>query len=327
MDTRASRRTFLLSCAVAGAPFTVAQGQEAGRGEIRILVGFPAGGTVDSIARIVADKLAQEAGQAVRVENRPGAGGAVATRALLASPADGAVLLLAGIGNLVVEAAARPDERFDVTSDLAPVSLATRSEYALAASNALDVKDLREFVAWVRANPAKAAFGSPGAGSLPHFFGLQFARSAGVQLVHVPFKGGAPLIADLVGGHVPAGVSPVTDYLEQHRNGKLRLLATSGSKRSAGTPDVATFTEQGYGDAEATIHFAFWAAGKTPAGIVARRSQQINRILAMPEVQQRLRQLGQEAAGSTPAELAALTTAEAARLGSVIRTSGWTPDR
>ncbi len=270
-----------LSCALVAAPLALAQSVDVGKGELRILVGFPAGGTVDPIARIVAEKLAHQTGQPVLVENKPGAGGAVATKALLASAPDGNVMLLAGLGSVVIDAAARPDERFDPARDLAAISVATRYELGLAVANALNVRNLREFIHWAAANPTKAAFGSPGAGSLPHFFGLLFARSAGVEIVHVPFKGGAPLVVDLVGGHLPAGVSPLTDYIEQHRNGKLRLLATSGGKRSTATPDVATFSEQGYKDAEATLRFAFWATGKTPAAIVAQRNSEISKALAM----------------------------------------------
>lgn len=320
-------RAFALVCALVGAPHAIAQGQPAGRGELRILVGFPAGGTVDVIARIVAEKLAHETGRPVLVDNKPGAGGAVATKALQASPADGTVILLAGLGNIVIEAATRPEERFDPTRDLAAIGVATRFEYGFAVANTLNVRNLREFIDWAGANPAKAAFGSPGAGSLPHFFGLLFARSAGVEIVHVPFKGGAPLVVDLVGGHVPAGVSPLTDYLEQHRSGKLRLLATSGGQRSAATPEVATFTEQGYKDVEATLRFAFWAPGKTPATAIARRNQEINKVLEMADVQERLRQLGQEPAGSTPQELARLTAVEAAKWAPIVKAAGFAPDR
>jgi tripartite-type tricarboxylate transporter receptor subunit TctC len=319
-------RTLALLCAVGAAPLAIAQAPEPGKGELRILVGFPPGGTVDAIARIVAEKLARETGQPVLVENKPGAGGHLATRALLSSAPDGKVILLAGVSNLVVDAALRPNERIDPARDLVPIGVATRFEYGFAVSNSLNVKDLREFVQWAGANPGKAAFGSPGAGSLPHFFGLLFARSAGVTLVHVPFKGGAPLITDLVGGHVPAGVSPLTDYIEQHKSGKLRLLATSGGRRSAATPDVATFSEQGYKDAEATLRFAFWASPNTPAAVIARRNQEIMNVLAMPDVQQRLRQLGQEPDAGSAQELARLTAAETAKWLPIVKASGFALD-
>jgi tripartite-type tricarboxylate transporter receptor subunit TctC len=316
-------RALALLCAVAAAPFAMAQSQDAGKGELRILVGFPPGGTVDAIARIFAEKLTQQTGQPVMVDNRPGAGGHVATKALMAAPADGRMMMLAGVSNLAVDAATRSNEGFDAARDLAPISVATQFEYGFAVANALNVKDVREFIDWAKANPGNAAFGSPGAGSLPHFAGLLFAQSAGVNLVHVPFKGGAPLVTDLVGGHVPSGMSPLTDYIEQHKSGKLRLLATSGAKRSAATPDVATFGEQGYKEVETTLRFAFWAPAKTPAAIVARQNQEIATALAMPDLQERLRRVGQEPAGSTPQELARLTSAEAAKWGAIVKASGF----
>jgi len=294
---------------------------------MRILVGFPAGGTVDAIARSVADKLKNASGGPVLIENKPGAAGLVATKNLLASPPDGTVVLLAGVSAVAIEPIIRPREQFDPTRDLSPITLATRSEYGLAVANALNVRNLQELVQWARANPSKAAFGSPGAGSLPHLFGVLFVRSAGIDMPHVPFKGGAPLITDLIGGHIPAGVSPLTDYIEHHRNGKLRLLATSGAARSASTPDVATFAEQGFKEAQATIWFAFWAPAKTPATIITRRNREIIEVLQMPEVRERLLKLGQGPISSTPEELAKLTASEMAKWAPIVKESGFTPEQ
>ena len=229
--------------------------QQTGKPELHILVGFPAGGTVDAIARVVAEKMKNVAGATVLVDNRPGAGGLLAARALAAAPPDGSVMLLAGVSSIAIEPLIRPREALDPAKDLLPVSLVTEFEYGLAVANTLKVTSLKELVDWSRANPAQATFGSPGGGTLPHFFGVLFARSAGIDMLHVPYKGGAPLITDLVGGHIPAGVSPLTDYIEHHRGGRLRLLATSGARRSAATPDVPTFVEQGFDDAQVTAPF------------------------------------------------------------------------
>ena len=166
MRDRKVRMVFAASlAALCAQPVWQARAQEAGKAEVRILVGFPAGGTVDAIARVVADKLKNAAGGPVLIENKPGAAGLVATKALLASPPDGTVLLLAGVSAVAIEPIIRPREQFDPTRDLAPITLATRSEYGLAVSNALNVRNLQELVQWARANPSKAAFGSPGAGS------------------------------------------------------------------------------------------------------------------------------------------------------------------
>ena len=328
MRDRKVRMVFAASlAALCAQPVWQARAQEAGKAEVRILVGFPAGGTVDAIARVVADKLKNAAGGPVLIENKPGAAGLVATKALLASPPDGTVPLLAGVSAVAIEPIIRPREQFDPTRDLAPITLATRSEYGLAVSNALNVRNLQELVQWARANPSKAAFGSPGAGSPPHLFGALFVGSAEIDMLHVPFKGGGPLITDLIGGHIPAGVSPVTDFIEHHRNGKLRLLATSGARRSASTPDVATFVEQGFKEAQAALWFAFWAPAETPATIITRRNREIVEVLQMLDVRERLLKLGQEPISSTPEELARLTASEMAKWAPLVKASGFIADQ
>ena len=301
--------------------------QDARKPDIRILVGFAAGGTVDAIARVVAEKLKGVSGATVLVENKPGAAGLVATRALAAAPPDGSVLMLAGVGSIAIEPLVGAREPRVPAIELAPVSLATEFEYGLAVANSLNVRNLGELVAGMEANPSHAAFGSPGAGGVPHFFGLQFARSAGIDMNHVPFKGGGPLVTDLIGGHVLVGVSPHTDYIEHHRAGRLRLLATSGARRSSATPDVATFSEQGFEDLQATARFAFWAPPGTPASIVARRSAEIAEVLRMEDVRERLLQLGQRAVAGPPEDLARLTASEVTRWAPIVKVSGFVAER
>lgn len=305
---------------------TASSAQDAGKADLRILVGFPPGGTVDAIARVVADRM-KTGGGVVIVDNKPGAGGMLATKALVASHADGNVLLIASVSALAIQPLIRPDDGFDPARDLSPVSLATQFQYGFAVSNALGVRDLKEFVEWARSNPSRASFGTPGAGTLPHLFGVLFARSAGIDMIHVPFKGGAPLITDLIGGHVPAGVSPLTDYIEQHRAGRLRLLATSGSSRSAATPEVPTFAEQGFRDAQVDGYFAFWAPAKTPASVVARRSRELGEVLRSDDVRIRLVQLDQRPIASTPEELARILAVEAIRWPAVVKAAHFTPER
>lgn len=302
------------------------QSLEARAADLRILVGFPPGGTVDSIARVFAEKLKASSGGAVVVDNRPGAGGLLATKMLVAAPSDGSVLLLSAVSTMAIHALVRPEDGFDPARDVAPVSLATEFQYGLAVANALEVRDLKEFVAWAHANPSKAAFGSPGAGTLPHLFGVLFARSAGIDMIHIPFKGGAPLVTDLIGGHVPAGVSPATDYIEHHRSGRLRLIATSGDRRSSATPEVPTFVEQGFKDAQAQAYFAFWAPAKSESQVVARRNREIGEVLALEDARERLVQLGQRPVASTPDEVTRLMRSEAARWAPVLKASGFTPE-
>jgi tripartite-type tricarboxylate transporter receptor subunit TctC len=319
---------FALAALLCGAAWAQQTGkpEQAGKSELRILVGFPPGGTVDAIARVFAEKLRGASGAAVIVENKPGAGGFLAAKALAASPPDGSVLLLAGVSSVAIEPLIRPREGFDPVKDLAPVALVSEFEYGLAVASSLNVRSLKELVEWTRANPAQAAFGSPGAGSLPHLFGVLFVRSAGIDMMHVPFKGGAPLITDLIGGHIPTGVSPLTDYIEHHRGGRLRLIATSGAKRSATTPDVLTFLEQGFEQAQVTPVFAFWAPAKTPAATVARLHREIAEVLRMEDARERLLQLGQRPVSASPEEIARLTASETARWAPIVKASGFTPE-
>jgi tripartite-type tricarboxylate transporter receptor subunit TctC len=295
--------------------------------DVRILVGFAAGGTIDAIARVLAPRLREAMDATVIVENKPGAGGLVATNALAASQPDGNVLMIAGVTTIAIESLINKPGAFDPARELVPVALLTEFEYGVAVANRLNVRTLKELVEWMKAHPSEASFGSPGGGSLPHFFGLRFASSAGLDLTHVPFKGGASLVADLIGGHIPLAVSPLTDYIEHHRGGRVRIIATSGAVRSAATPDVATLSEQGYEGGQATLTFAFWAPPNTPPSIVARRNAQIQKVLQMDDVRERLLQLGQRPVASRPDDVLRLLGSETAKWTPVVKTSGYIAER
>ena len=198
---------------------------------VRILVGFPPGGTTDLLGRVVADKLKDGLGQTVLVENRPGAIAAIAAEAVKNSPPDGGTLLLNVVGSMIVAPNARKANTFDTLRDFAPVSLVTTSHLALAVGPGVPAKTLREFLDWARANRGKAFYATSGAGSLPHMLGLLLAREAGVELTHVPYKGTAAYINELIGGQVPAAFDALGDLSEQHRAGKLRILAIAGASR------------------------------------------------------------------------------------------------
>jgi tripartite-type tricarboxylate transporter receptor subunit TctC len=304
-----------------------ASANEARTQDVRILVGFAAGGTIDALARVMAPRLKEVMGATVIVENKPGAAGLLASNALAAAPPDGSVLMIAGVTTLAIESFINKPGAFDPARDLVPVALATEFEYGVAVANRLDVRTLKELVDWMKAHPSEAAFGSPGGGSVPHFFGLRFARAAGLDMTHVPFKGGGALVADLIGGHIPLAVSPLTDYIEHHRGGRLRLIATSGAARSPATPDVPTVSEQGYEEGQATLTFAFWAPPSTPAAIVAHRNAQIQKILQMDDVRERLLLLGQRPVASRPEDVVRLMRTEAAKWASVVKTSGYVAER
>ena len=295
--------------------------------DVRILVGYAAGGTIDALARVIVPKLKDITGAMVIVENKPGAGGLLATNALAAAPPDGSVLMIAGVTTIAIESLINKPGAIDPARDLVPVALATEFEYCVAVANRLNVRTLKELVEWMKAHPTEASFGSPGGGSLPHFFGLRFARSAGLDMTHVPFKGGGPLVTALMGGHIPLAISPLTDYIEPHRGGRLRLIATSGAVRSAVTPDVPTLSEQGYEDGQATLSFAFWAPPGTPAAVVERRNAELQKILQMDDVRERLLQLGQRPVTSKPEDVVRLRASETVRWAKVVKTSGYIAER
>ena len=212
---------------------------------IRILVGFAPGGTADIIARVVAEKMTASVGQPVIVENRPGAIGRITADAVKAAAPDGTMIMVMPIGPMAVVPHVYKDITYDPIKDFTPIALGATFQFAIAAGPASGAKTWSEFAAWARANPTKAAYATSGAGSLPHFFGVLLGRGIGVEMVHVPYKGSAAYLNDLVGGQIPAAVDAIADLTELHRAGKVKVLASSGATRSTALPDVPTFNELG----------------------------------------------------------------------------------
>ncbi|MGZ5214838.1 MAG: tripartite tricarboxylate transporter substrate-binding protein [Caldimonas sp.] len=185
---------------------------------------------------------------------------------------------------------------------------------------------MKELVAWYKANPAKANFGSPAPGSLPHFFGVMIAKGAGIELVHVPYNGGGPLMNGVMGDQVGAGIDTMVDQIELHRTGKIRLLASSGSTRSPLLPEVPTFAESGLPGVEGTSWFAVYAPAKTPEPTIRQLNAAINKALAVPELRERFAKLGLEPTGGTPADLAKRMAEDTARWAPVVKASGFRAD-
>ena len=185
---------------------------------------------------------------------------------------------------------------------------------------------MKELVAWYRANPARANFGRPAPGSLPHFFGVMIAKGANLELVHVPYNGGASLLNALMGDQVTAGIDTTAEQIELHRTGKIRVLGTSGSARSALMPDVPTFVESGLAGVEGTAWFAVYAPAKTPDATIRQLNTAINKALAVPEVRERLVRLGLEPSGGTPSELAKRMVEDTARWAPIVKASGFKAD-
>jgi tripartite-type tricarboxylate transporter receptor subunit TctC len=293
---------------------------------IRILVGFAPGGTADIIARVVAEKMSASVGQPVIVENRPGAIGRITADAVKAAAPDGTMIMVMPIGPMAVVPHVYKDITYDPIKDFTPIALGATFQFAIAAGPASGAKTWTEFAAWARANPTKAAYATSGAGSLPHFFGVLLGRGIGVEMVHVPYKGSAAYLNDLVGGQVPAAVDAIADLTELHRAGKVQVLASSGATRSTALPDVPTFNELGVKGVEAMGWFGFFAPAKTPQPIVDALNQAINKALQSPDVAEKLSKLGMDPATGTPEQFAAIVAADYAKWGPIVKASGFKPD-
>ncbi|HSD43933.1 MAG TPA: Bug family tripartite tricarboxylate transporter substrate binding protein [Burkholderiales bacterium] len=303
-----------------------AHAQIGGKQPIRILVPLPAGATSDIVARLVADGIRDAVGQPIIVENRPGASGRIAVDAFKSAAPDGNTLLLAPIAVPVIIPLVFRNVNYDATKDFAPVAQVAKFEYAFAVAANHPARDLAKFVAWSKANPAPASFGSPGAGSLPHFLGVGFGRSAGIELVHVAYKGAAPVEADLMNGQITAGVSALSDFVPLHRAGRLRILATSGAARSPLLPAVPTFREQGYPAGELVGWHGVFAPAGTPQPVVERLSSAIVAALRTSEVREKFLMFGLEPTGTTPQQLAAIVAADIARWAPIIKATGFSAE-
>ena len=264
----------------------------------------------------------------MQVENRTGAGGQIALTALKSAPADGSALIVTPMSMLGIYPHTYKKLPYDPVADFQPVSQAVQFDYAIAVGPGVPeaIKTPTEFIAWARANPNGQAFGSPAAGSGPHFLGELFGRAGSVPLRHIPYRGTQPAILDMLGGQVPSVCGPVGEFLPHLPTGKVRILATSGAARSRFTPNVPTFVEQGFRDLVLDEWFGFFVPGKTPPDIVNQLNAAIRAALAVPEVVTGLAQMGLVATPSSPTELAALLKRDTERWGPLVKTVGFTAD-
>ena len=323
-----TRRHFLATsgaaAAVAGWPgLAFAQGIETAR----VLCGFPAGGTTDAVSRRVADKLRGGYAKVALVENKPGAGGRIAVEELRRSAPDGATLLLTPAAMITLYPHLYTKLTYGI-DDVTPVCTGGTIAFGFGVGPGVpeSVKNIKDFLAWAKANPTLANYGSPGAGSPPHFLGALLAKESGIDLGHVPYRGSAPGIQDLLGGQVASFSSPVGDYLPYLASGKLRLLATSGATRSRFAPEAATYTEQGYKALEMNEWYGFFLPGKAAPDVVERAAAAIRAAVASPDVIDAFAQLGVEAGANTPAELARAVKQENAAWGPIVKRVGFTPE-
>ena len=319
-NTLAWRRSLLAAVACALLPAVHAQAQPAAwpAKPIKVVVNFPPGGAADQIARAVSQPLQEFLKQPVVVENRAGANGNVGGEAVARAPADGYTLLMSSGGMVSVNPHLYPRMSFDPAKDLVPVAAAARVLVFLVTRPSLPPTSVREFIAYLKANPGKLSYGSPGNGSSPHLAGEMFKGQAGVFALHVPYRGAAPALQDLLAGQIDYAFDPGIG-LQQVRAGKLRLLAVGSPHRSSQFPDVPTLDEAGLRGFDADTVFGFYAPAGTPPEVVAQLNAQINRALALPAVKERIAALGGDAVPGSPAEFHQRAAADSQRFGAVIR--------
>jgi tripartite-type tricarboxylate transporter receptor subunit TctC len=293
----------------------------------RILTGFPAGGTVDVVARRVADKLRGGHANAMLVENKPGAGGRLAVDELKRSAADGSSLLVTPAAMVTLYPHIYLKLPYGL-ADVTPVCGATSVVFGLGVGPAVPeaVKTLKDFLDWSRVNPKAASYGSPGAGSPPHLVGALLEKESGVALTHVPYRGTVPGIQDLLGGQLTSFSGPIGDYLPHVKTGRLRVLATSGPKRSRFLPEVPTYTELGYKALEQVEWYGFFLPAKAAPELVQRLAGAIRTAMAGPEMADALGQYGLEVAVTSPTELAKAVQDENAAWGPIVKRVGFTPE-
>ncbi|WP_026436134.1 Bug family tripartite tricarboxylate transporter substrate binding protein [Acidovorax sp. JHL-9] len=325
MSLSVLKKVFLSLCTVASVLGTAAaQTSDRVSGPVKLLVGFPAGGAGDIIARVVADKLSTSLGATVIVENKPGAGGRIAAEVLKNAPADGNTVLITPLAPMVIAPLTFRKLSYHPEADFVPVAQLVKFPLSIATGANSPYRTLAELVAWLKANPTRATFGTSAAGSQLHFLGVMLGQAIKVEMTHVPYQGGAPLVTDLIGGQIPAAIDQFP--VELYKAGKIRLLATSGATRSPITPDVPTFKEQGFPGVEGEAWFGAYMHAKTPAPIVQRISEALVNAVRQPDVKEKLALAGLEATGLKAPEFAALVTADRARWKPVIEASGFRGD-
>jgi tripartite-type tricarboxylate transporter receptor subunit TctC len=312
------RRHFAALATVAlAAPLALAQDRST-----RILVGFPPGGSADVVARLLADRMRVSLGHNVIVDNKPGAGGRLALAEVKRAAPDGSTLIFSPSGALVIHPWLYQNLGYDTVKDFTPISLASTFDFAVTAGPGAPAGDLKTVLAWMKANPGKANYGTSGAGTVPHFAGLLLSQAAGVPMTHVAYRGGAPAAQDLIGGQVPLMVDTAVETIEHHRAGKVRILAVTGAQRSRALPDVPTLKESGI-DITADAFFGLYG----PPGMAPELVQRIDRAAAdalrAPEIQERIYNLGLVPAHAGPAELAAIQAAHLKRWEAPIKASGF----
>lgn len=318
---RPLRRLFLAALAT----LACAMAQAQGNAPVRILVGFPPGGGTDAIARALADKLKDQLGAPVVVENKAGAGGQIAGQALKAAAPDGHTFFLSHDHSISILPLVTKNPGFDPAVDFVPVAGFATFANALAVSGGTPAKSVAEYVRFVQGNGGKDTIGVPAPASIPEFLVGMVGAKYRLDLQAAPYRGSAPMMADMLGNQIKAGVASIPDFIENHKAGKLRIVAVIGDKRQAILPEVPTFTELGITGLEELPYYGLFAPAGTPQPVLDRFNQALARVVAMPEVREQLTAMGLTVSYQPQAAFAARVKGYTQSWDRIIKSSGFTP--
>ncbi|NVN85855.1 MAG: hypothetical protein HXX15_07160 [Rhodopseudomonas sp.] len=317
------RRNFLAGCLALSAA-AKASGALAESGPLtRIIFPFAAGGGGDALCRVVAQQIAPILDRAVIVENRTGADGLIGIKVVKSASPDGTSVLVTTGPTMYLLPMVETAPSFDATKDFVPVSLLARFEFAVVVGKSVDAKTFKEFVAWLKANPDKATFGVPSNGTIPHFTGSRLEQAIGVPMTRVAYRGGAPIITDLIGGHIPFAIVTLTDAIQQHRaGGGVRVLAVTSAERSPFLPEAPTMKESGI-DLVADAWYGMWLPAGSSKDFAKQLSAAVATALAKPEAKEKLMTIGLIPVGSTPEGLAGELAANTAFWQPIVKATGY----
>jgi tripartite-type tricarboxylate transporter receptor subunit TctC len=318
------RRVLMVFCAALAAlgAAPLAQAQEFPNRPVRIVVAFPAGGPTDFVGRLIADKMSAVLGQRVFIENRPGANGTVGGANVAQSEPDGYSLFLTTAGAVTVSPHVMPKMPYDALRDFTPVAEVVTNTTVLVVSPKLGIKDAKALVALAKQKPGAITFASTGIGSPPHLAQILFADAAGVKFLHVPYRGAAPALTDLLGGQVQVFAADVPAVISQIQAGTIVPIGAAANKRNAILPNVATLAEQGYPNTDASNWYGLLAPAKTPPAVIAKLNAAVNAALQDPMVRDKLIKSGAVPVGGTPEQLGTFMKAEFEKWGRVVREHG-----
>ncbi len=317
-----SRRQFIASTFSAGLGLTPLRLAAQSGGPVKIVFPFSPGGGGDTLSRLLAERIGPALGRAVIVENRTGADGRLGIQAVKAAAPDGDTLLITTGPTMWLMALVHKAPGYDPFQDFEPVAQVAEFEFCIAVASNTGITSMPALAVWAKANPDKATYGVPGLGTIPHFIGVALSKLIGVEMQRLPYRGGVPAIRDLTGGQVPIVIGTLTDALQQHRAGTLRIIGVVGDTRSPFAADVPTLKEAGY-DLQGSSWYGMWAPAGTPRAVIRRINGAVLDALREPDVKQRFDQLGLILSGTSPEQLTQIMRETSARWAPVIKASGY----